>query len=205
MQKSREEMLNEAELRAKEASTLLQEFVTWKTKVIAFAKDGLFYQCDTKAKKNKATTPEKLITFLNTTISEPKNLNYRFKLQDEFTAHKEAEKKAKEYFEREKVEELKLTEEALMFLQEHGKVIGIDFTLINAVNIANNLAAELEVNRRIEERCGYFDFDGTDTCDESCTGWDGESHRCSCGNRRVSWEADDYHSFKTPSIHAVSY
>jgi hypothetical protein len=31
----------------------------------------------------------------------------------------------------------------------------------------------------------FFDFDGKN-CD-SCEGWDGESHRCQCGNRRVDW------------------
>jgi hypothetical protein len=36
-------------------------------------------------------------------------------------------------------------------------------------------------------------FDGDDTCawnDNVCTGWDGYSRRCECGNRRVSWEVD---------------
>jgi hypothetical protein len=40
----------------------------------------------------------------------------------------------------------------------------------------------------------FTDFEGNN-CDESamedgqsCAGWDGESHRCSCGNRRVYWE-----------------
>jgi hypothetical protein len=29
---------------------------------------------------------------------------------------------------------------------------------------------------------------GDQNCDESCGGWDGESRRCECGNRRVAWE-----------------
>jgi hypothetical protein len=38
-----------------------------------------------------------------------------------------------------------------------------------------------------------IDFDGqncADSWDEgaNCMGWDGESHRCDCGNRRVYWE-----------------
>lgn len=39
---------------------------------------------------------------------------------------------------------------------------------------------------------GYVNFDGQncdDWSDESfCAGWDGESRRCDCGNRRVYWE-----------------
>ena len=32
---------------------------------------------------------------------------------------------------------------------------------------------------------GYVDFDGKN-CDD-CDGWDGQSRRCACGNRRVVW------------------
>jgi hypothetical protein len=31
--------------------------------------------------------------------------------------------------------------------------------------------------------CEEYGFD-----DSSCAGWDGYSHRCSCGNRRVCWD-----------------
>jgi len=31
------------------------------------------------------------------------------------------------------------------------------------------------------------------------------SHRCGCGNRRVYWETDDWHTFENPSIRAVAY
>ena len=33
-----------------------------------------------------------------------------------------------------------------------------------------------------------IDFDGKN-CDD-CPGWNGESHRCVCGNRRVYWETN---------------
>lgn len=32
--------------------------------------------------------------------------------------------------------------------------------------------------------CIAFDDDG---CDDFCSGWDGKSYRCSCGNRRLYW------------------
>jgi|14BtaG_2_1085337.scaffolds.fasta_scaffold03149_10 hypothetical protein len=35
------------------------------------------------------------------------------------------------------------------------------------------------------QNCEYTD-DG-----EFCSGWDGESRRCSCGNRRVAWDWDN--------------
>jgi hypothetical protein len=37
---------------------------------------------------------------------------------------------------------------------------------------------------------GMISFDGHN-CDDlgrDCMGWDGESHRCDCGNRRVYWD-----------------
>jgi len=36
---------------------------------------------------------------------------------------------------------------------------------------------------------GFHSFCGDDSC-ENCEGWDGSSHRCECGNRRVSWDSD---------------
>ncbi len=41
------------------------------------------------------------------------------------------------------------------------------------------------------EQSGCDEFDGmncndyTEDSDELCTGWDGESSRCACGNRRI--------------------
>ena len=42
----------------------------------------------------------------------------------------------------------------------------------------------------------FIEFDGFNCNDvgdpdaEPCPGWDGISHRCECGNRRVSWEQE---------------
>ena len=38
----------------------------------------------------------------------------------------------------------------------------------------------------------WHDFDGQN-CDGPCRGWDGESRRCDCGNRRVCWVEEDGH------------
>jgi len=35
---------------------------------------------------------------------------------------------------------------------------------------------------------GYMKFYGDDNCEPNCNGWDGDSHRCSCGARRVMWQ-----------------
>lgn len=48
--------------------------------------------------------------------------------------------------------------------------------------------------KALEDKDFYIDFEGFN-CDEvddnECPGWDGHSHRCECGNRRVSWEIEE--------------
>lgn len=62
-----------------------------------------------------------------------------------------------------------------------------------------------EANERAMAGCKYIDFDGQNCNDYSdefeCVGWDGESRRCSCGNRRVDWE---YYSDSEGVVHAYA-
>ena len=37
----------------------------------------------------------------------------------------------------------------------------------------------------------FISFCGQDGCSDECEGWDGESRRCQCGNRRVYWDHHD--------------
>jgi len=85
---------------------------------------------------------------------------------------------------------LKLTQEAIIFLEKNGKQIGIDFSIETAIGEANSLAFDILVAEKIKEnkeKGTLFSFGGEDNC-EGCGGWDGSSRRCECGNRRVSWE-----------------
>ena len=50
--------------------------------------------------------------------------------------------------------------------------------------------------------CRLIDFSGQN-CDD-CGGWDGESRRCDCGNRRVYWATTKLHD-GTFVAHAESY
>jgi len=43
-------------------------------------------------------------------------------------------------------------------------------------------------NVKMDESCGWIDFNGDVNCEDKCQNWDGESKRCECGNRRVDWE-----------------
>jgi len=96
--------------------------------------------------------------------------------------------------------EVKLNEEAVIWLQTKGKVLGTDFNLQDAISTANELAADEEI-ASLRASDELHSFVGEDNC-EGCGGWDGSSHRCECGNRRVSWTVDsDMHSFKSPCVY----
>lgn len=45
---------------------------------------------------------------------------------------------------------------------------------------------------------GFVEFRGDDYCEDECRGWDGESYRCECGNRRMDWEWDDGDIYPEP-------
>lgn len=53
--------------------------------------------------------------------------------------------------------------------------------------------SEDNLARIVQERTGapfYVAFVGWDECEDECRGWDGQSRRCECGNRRVEWDDD---------------
>ena len=39
---------------------------------------------------------------------------------------------------------------------------------------------------------GFIQFEGNHHCSDDCRGWDAINGRCECGNRRVSFESDEY-------------
>lgn len=78
-----------------------------------------------------------------------------------------------------------LTDRAIKYLQDRGKIIGVDFSSSYAVGLANETAFSIKV-KEAQEEGNLRSFSGDDNC-ENCGGWDGISHRCDCGNRRVSW------------------
>lgn len=116
----------------------------------------------------------------------------------------EEDKKASEAadVERKKVA-AKYRDDAVVWLLEKGKKIGTDFTVDTAVAVANELASEEEI-ARLRQIGGWHEFSGNN-CDGPCRGWDGRSHRCECGNRRVYFATTDYHTFKEPSVYGEAY
>ncbi len=74
------------------------------------------------------------------------------------------------------------------FLSARGKVIGVDYEAQSAIEVANDIAFDEAIAAQ-KRGGGFVSFGGDDNC-EGCSGWDMTSHRCECGNRRVSWEHD---------------
>lgn len=97
-----------------------------------------------------------------------------------------------------------LVEKAVNYLIEDGLKLGIDFTIDEAISRANDIVFIKEVSK-VQQSDTYISFSGDDSC-ENCSGWDGISHRCDCGNRRVTWESDmskDF--FLNPYIYGQAY
>jgi len=91
----------------------------------------------------------------------------------------------------------RLTEKAINWLTQRGKLLGVDFMIGGALSLANGIALEEEVSKRIEEiqRTGVnIEFSGGESC-EDCDGWDGTDNRCQCGTRRVGWSSNDNDDF----------
>lgn len=107
------------------------------------------------------------------------------------------EEKAKEVAKQEQ----EYLNDAIKYCLENNLVFGKDFTTENAIRLAVDMAFHKEVEQRIKDG-GYFDFNGQN-CDGPCSGWDGVSHRCDCGNRRVSWESSG--GFKDLYVYAEAY
>ena len=103
----------------------------------------------------------------------------------------------------------RLTEKAINWLSQHNFVVGEDFTIHGAIEMANTIAYEDEVKRLINEikvTGDFVTFWGNDCCEKECAGWDGESNRCDCGASRVSWDNEEIIDFfLDPNIHGRSY
>jgi len=117
-------------------------------------------------------------------------------------AKEKEEKELKAKREAEFAENLKvIRERAVQYLLDHGKRFGLDFNLDTAIAVANETAYDVEVAIR-KNASTIYDFAGSDSC-EDCAGWDGESHRCECGNRRVYWAAEG--DFTNMTLYAEAY
>lgn len=156
-----------------------------------------------KRERDKAHSWAGIGERLRGAIHRPAEIDREIEYLDRAAAEK-AKVEAKAKADKAEAEEsVKLRDRAIAWLLAKGKKLGEEFTSENAVQVADSIAYTEEVARRSEE-CGFINFSGQN-CDGPCEGWDGKSHRCDCGNRRVDWTQGWNHSFEHPDIEAEAY
>ena len=98
-----------------------------------------------------------------------------------------------------------LRDRAIAYLLERGKVYGVEFVAEDAEAMALRLVGEERILglRKAEPWHEFNGFNCNDFGDRDCKGWDGESRRCQCGNRRVSWEIEG--TFENPRVYGEAY
>ena len=78
----------------------------------------------------------------------------------------------------------------------------MDFQAETAVAAANELTRTMLLAEAMPKAGEFVSFGGDDYC-SGCDGWDGESHRCQCGNRRVYWETcGDFEDYEAGRAYA---
>jgi hypothetical protein len=177
-------------------------------KIIAAVAEGFKHvpkYGSTKAQGVKFASPVEVISRLEYESRAAYNLKSTYNMRDRMA--KEAADKEEAIKTKAKLDEERsvLLGEAIQYLIEKGLKINTDFTITNAIEKANNVAFELECQRKEDSACGdYVDFSGQN-CEDECNGWNPGERRCQCGNRRVSWVESYGHSFKDPSVYAEAW
>jgi hypothetical protein len=160
----------------------------------------------TKSKLEKLKSPNEVYDRLLSASRSVYNTQSTYSTRERFQKEKEEKEKQAELLKQRELEKSNLVNEAIAYCISHGRIFGKDgFDVNSAISIANDIAFQIEKKKR-ESEIGedYIDFSGQN-CEDECSGWNPQYHRCECGNRRVSW-TDGYDStFKNMSIYAEAY
>jgi hypothetical protein len=163
--------------------------------------------------KMKFGTSKKWMSLRDTAPPTPFDWAHHVEYTLNNLARKKEEAKAKTNKEvKRKSDEISKHIRAMAFLVERGwrllpngnlaRSDGAIFESDSFVSCATDVRVEELKDQRIDEESGYVRFSGDDEC-RSCLGWDGDSSRCQCGNRRVSWEYDG--DFEDTNLYASAY
>ena len=155
-----------------------------------------------KRERDKERSHIGALVRLQNAIAKPGEIENRIQWARE---QEEAQQKAK--LEKAKEETIAIAkaqklDRAIAYLLRRGKVFGQDFNAGSALPVADQVAFKEAIAERMAKD-EFVGFDGSDNCDEDCQGWDGESHRCTCGNRRVEWYYDG--DFEDMTLYATAY
>jgi hypothetical protein len=178
---SKEENLALAEARQNKAIELMSRVTALRTELSNFICPHYYV---TKSQKVKALSFDSLTQNLGVETRLVSSMESSFRWRE---VDKQRATEAKEAKERAAVQVIARDTEfvkCIEFLVARGKKLGIDYTAENAMSIAIDIRmAELIVEA--EKNPEPMSFEGQNC--EDCSGWIPGSHRCMCGNRRVSW------------------
>jgi hypothetical protein len=200
---NREDVLKNAQDDAEAAATCIREHEAWLTRAnqITPPPYGM-----TRAQRDKERRDvKKVMERLRKMVGRPHELKLQWAHIDEARKRKEEENEKLQRAAREEKEREAVIAEAINWLTDNtDKRLGIDYSVGEAIRVANDVALEQEIKVLEATRNTWYKFDGQN-CVDPCAGWDGRSRRCECGNRRVEWVEGLGHSFKHPHAEAVTY
>jgi hypothetical protein len=159
-----------------------------------------------KAKLEKLKTPNEVMERLLSASRSEYNTKSTYEHRERMVKEKEEKEKAEAFKKEMEVKQSELLNQAIAYCLENGRTFGDGLSVENAIQVANDIAFQKEVARKETEiGDGYIGFDGQN-CEDECAGWNPQvSHRCECGNRRVSWTGGWSSDFRNMDIYAEAY
>ena len=187
--------------KAKEILIQLNEIVKEGNKLVPGRTFGL-----SKAKLEKMKTPNEVMERLLTASRSEWNVKSTYEHREQMVKEKEEKERAEAFKKEMEVKQSELLNQAISYCLENGRTFGDALSVENAIQVANDIAFQKEVARKEAEiGDGYIGFDGQN-CEDECAGWNPQvSHRCECGNRRVSWTEGWSSDFRNMEIYAEAY
>ena len=126
-------------------------------------------------------------------------------MRERMAKEKEDKEKQAELLKQREVEKNVFINEAITYCLSNGRTFGDGLSIETAISIANDIAFNKEIAKReLEIGEDYVGFSGQN-CEDECEGWNPQSHRCQCGNRRVSWSEGYSATFQDMYIYAEAY
>jgi len=200
--KTKEENLQLAKEYSDAARELLAEFEEVLDKVNREFKPeyGL-----SPAKERKEKEPTQAYQRLQTAVSTYNRIKASYESRERTEKEKADREKAEQQQKALEAEKTQLVNQAIKYCLDNGRQFGDGLSVENAIQIANDIAFNKEVEHR-EAQAGddYIGFEGQN-CEDPCEGWNPGGHRCQCGNRRVSWEENWNADFRDMSIYPAAY
>jgi len=200
---SKEENLELAKAYSEQAKDILERFDAIVKEANKFC-PGVTYKL-TKSQLAKHQSPTETRNRLSSCTSAQFYVRSTYETRERIAKEKVEKEAAIERTKKLEAERSQLLNEAIAFCLNNEKRFGTDFTIENAIQVANDLAFQNEIKKCNEEiGDGYISFSGQN-CEDECAGWNPSDRRCECGNRRVCWNEGYSSDFRNMEIYAEAW